>query len=134
MAIYSGVERRKRKRYGIKGSTICYKKGLFSSASDLYLMLNTSETGLMFISQEELPLGKKMTCTLGFEELEGTIQIAGKVIWTRKSQTHQAYRTGIQLLKISETDLQKLRIILSNTIGDTLQIETGVFLKEIRKL
>lgn len=132
--MYNGPERRKRKRYGIKGSTICYKTGFFGSYSDLYLMLNTSEMGMMFITKEELPPGKKLSCRLGFEELDGEISVSARVSWNKKSQQHQAYRTGVQITKIGDSDFRKLKAILDNAIGETLQIETGVFLKEIKKL
>lgn len=132
--MYRGPERRKRKRYGVKGSTISYKKGLFGSYSDLYLMLNTSETGFMFITREQLPPRKTISCRLQFEELDGTIVAKGKVIWTSKSQQHEAYRTGIQLTKISESQSRQLKAILDNAVGETLQVDTGIFLKEIKKL
>ncbi|MEK7484781.1 MAG: PilZ domain-containing protein, partial [Planctomycetota bacterium] len=79
--MYHGPERRKRKRYGVKGSTLSYKKSFFGSYSDLYLMLNTSETGFMFITREPLALHKTISCHLRFEELDGSIPVKGKVIW-----------------------------------------------------
>lgn len=135
---WDGVERRKHKRYGIRGSTIRYKSGgilsFLNSASSRYLVLNMSEGGLHFISKEPLKAGQKIHLTLEAPSLEGTVKGKGTVVWVRKSEDHHAYRVGVKFTSFDEKSRFRLRHILDNAILERVDITTKIYLKEIQKL
>lgn len=135
---WDGVERRKHKRYGVRGSTIRYKSGgilaFLNSASSRYLILNMSEGGLHFISKEPLKVGQKIHLTLEAPSLEGTVKGRGIVVWVRKSEEHHAYRVGLRFTRFDERSRFRLRHILDNAILERVDITTKIYLKEIEKL
>ena len=135
---WDGTERRNIKRYGVKDSSVQYcRSGLFSffrNYSDRYLLLNISENGLHFITKDELSTGDGYNFHIQFRSLGYPLRISGRVVWTRKSIEHDAYRTGIQITGISVKSRRVLRHILDNTLLDNVKISTGTYLKEIKRL
>lgn len=135
---WNGEERRKHKRYGVRGSTIRYKRGgllaFMTSSSERYLVLNMSEGGLHFISKEELREGQRVSLTLDAPGLEGIVRGRGVVVWARKSHEHQAWRVGVRFTRFDERSRFRLRHILDNAILERVDITTKIYLKEIEKL
>lgn len=135
---WDGVEKRKHKRYGVRGSTIRFKKGgilaFLNSASTRYLVLNMSEGGLHFISKDELQVGQRITITLEAPSLEGTVKGKGTVVWVRKSHEHAAFRVGVKFTGFDQRSKFRLRHILDNAILERVDITTKIYLKEIEKL
>ena len=135
---WDGKERRGQKRYGVKSSSVTYcRGGLFGfmrNYSDRYLLLNVSLSGLHFITKEQLAAGQAYRFLLEFPSIGYPIPARGKIIWNRKSSEHDAYRTGVQLQRLSNKHQRVLRHILDNTLLDNVKISTGTFLKEIKRL
>ena len=135
---WDGKDRRKTKRYGVKDSSVQYcRAGLFSffrNFSDRYLLLNISEGGLHFITKDELSIGSTYKIHLQFRSIGYPLRIHGRVVWTRKSLEHDAYRSGLQITKISDKARRVLRHVLDNTLLDNVKISTGTYLKEINRL
>ncbi|MDP7035919.1 MAG: PilZ domain-containing protein [Planctomycetota bacterium] len=135
---WDGNERRGNKRYGVKSSSVTYSRGgLFGflrNFSDRYLLLNISISGLHFITKEDLEVGKTYKFLLEFPSIGYPVPARGKIIWTRKSTEHDAYRTGVLINHLSNKHQRVLRHILDNTLLDNVKISTGTFLKEIKRL
>ena len=135
---WDGSERRRHKRYGVKDSSVRYRKaGLlsaFANHSDRLLLLNFSEGGLHFIAQEEFPIGGVFHFLLEFPKISSKIKAKGRVIWTRKSTEHDAFRAGVSILQMGGKCRRLLRHVQDNTLLDNVKISTGLFPKEIKRL
>jgi len=136
--MWTGTERRKNKRYGVKNSTVRYLRAgalsFLANYSDRYLLLNISESGLHFITRDQLPVGGALKIQLEFPTLDNPIKVKGKVIWDVKSKEHNAYRTGVKITSISDKGKRFLRHVLDNTLLDNVKVSTGTYLKEIERL
>ena len=136
--VWKGKERRSKKRYGIKNSTLRYRRGgllsILRAHSPRYLLLNVSETGCHFITKEELGEGEPISLSLEAPKLTGTIRVRGEVIWCRKSEDINAYRVGIKLGNLGGRSHNLLKSLLDSAILENVEISTKVYLKEIEKL
>ena len=136
--MWKGKEQRGKKRYGIKNSTLRYRRGgllsVLRAPSPRYLLLNVSETGCHFITKEELTDGEAISLTLEAPKLTGSIRTKGRVIWCRKSEDINAYRVGIQFTSLGGRSRNLLRSLLDSAILENVEISTKVYLKEIEKL
>lgn len=136
--MWDGTERRRKKRYGVKNSTVRYQRsGMFSfmsNFSERYLLLNVCEKGLHLITRDELPLGTGLSLQLGFPELDAPLRAKGKVVWVQKSKEHDAFRTGVEITSIGAKALSKLKFVLDNTLLDNVKVTTGIYLREIERL
>ncbi len=134
---WDGKERRGKKRYGVKGAVVQYKKAsplsLFTAASGKYLVLNLSETGLEFMTKEPVAEGKRLNFYLEAPKVHGTIRAGGRVIWVKQSQNQEAYRVGASL-KLSGRSRSLVKAVLDNAVIDSVEISTRVYLKEIERL
>ncbi|MBI4616784.1 MAG: PilZ domain-containing protein [Planctomycetes bacterium] len=135
---WDGVERRRHKRYGVKDSSVRYRKAgllsVFANYSDRLLLLNFSEGGLHFITKEELAVGRRLHLLVEFPNISTRLKMAGRVVWVRKSDEHDAFRAGIQLTSMGERTKKILRHVQDNTLLDNVKISTGMYLKEIKRL
>lgn len=134
---WNGVERRSKKRYGVKNSTVKYRKGafvLFAPASDNLLLLNVSETGCHFITKEDLELGQKLSLTIEAPRMAAAAHVKGRVVWARKSEDQHAYRVGVDFDPPSDTMKKRLKSLLDNAVLENVEVSTRVVLKEIEKL
>ncbi len=135
---WDGKERREKKRYGIKSSTLRYRKGgflaLLKPPSTRYLLLNVSETGAHFITKEELAVGQPLRLSMDATQVRGSITAAGKVVWIRKSEEINAYRVGVKFDGPGVGARRKLKVVLDSAILENVEISTKVYLKEIERL
>ncbi|MHC4605388.1 MAG: PilZ domain-containing protein [Planctomycetota bacterium] len=135
---WEGKERRGKKRYGIKSSTVRYRRGgLFSMlhpASPRYLLLNVSESGCHFITKEEIAVGEGVQLTLEAPKMSGTIRAKGDVVWCHRSEEINAFRVGIRFSSLGSPARGLLKKLLDNAILENVEISTRVYLKEIQKL
>lgn len=135
---WDGKERRSKKRYGIKNSTLRYRRGgmlsIVRSPSPRYLLLNISETGCHFITREELPVGDAISLSLEAPKMSGVVRAKGKVVWCRKSEEINAYRVGIHFSSLSGRSRTQLKNMLDSAILENVEISTKVYLKEIERL
>ncbi len=135
---WDGKERRQKKRYGIKGSTLRYRKGGFFAflmpPSPRYLLLNVSETGAHFITKEELAVGQALRLSLDASQVRGSIVVASTVIWARKSEDINAFRVGVKFAPLGDTARKRLKTVLDSAVLENVEISTKVYLKEIERL
>lgn len=134
------VERRKTKRYGIKGSTILVKEpnilSFLAQARGPYPLLNLSEGGCCFVTTREPKVGQEMALTISAPPVKNTISVRGKVVWTKKLMVDnlQGFRVGIAFSNLSDSNKRILKVVLDNAILDSVEVSTRLILKEIEKL
>lgn len=135
---WDGVERRRKKRYGIRNSTVRYKKAtllsFLSPASAKYLLLNFSETGCHFITEELLEVDAPLTLYLDSPHTGGTATLKGRVVWARKSDKLDAYRVGVEFAGISARAKGLLKNMLDSAVLENVDITTKQYMKDIEKL
>lgn len=135
---WDGTERRRHKRYGVKDSSVKYRRAgalsLFTNYSDRLLLLNFSESGIHFITKEDLPPGQKIHILLEFPKISTALKLTARIIWTRKSTEHDAFRTGVEIVAMADKPRKLLRHVQDNTLLDNVKISTGMYLKEIKRL
>jgi len=138
VSTWDGSERRKKKRFGVRGCTIRYKKGgllsFLNAYSDRLLTLNISESGCHFISRDPLPEGMTLAVVLEAPQAGDRISASARVVWSRKSQEHDAHHVGIEFTSIPKASRVQLKILIDNSVLEKIEITTKVYLKEIEKL
>ena len=136
--VWSGKDRRTKKRYGIKNSTLRYRRGgvlsMLRAPSPRYLLLNISESGCHFITKDELMVGETVSQIIEAPKVSGGIKAKGEVIWCRKSDDINAFRVGIRILSQPSRSKTLLKSLLDTAILENVEISTKVYLKEIEKL
>ena len=135
---WNGKDRRSRKRYGIRGSTLVYRKGgLFAwmaSPSQRHLLLNLSPLGCHFITKEMPTPDQPLLLSIEAPKLEGTIRARGRVAWSQPSRTMPAFRVGVAFSSVSGRSSILLKSLLDTAILETVEIPTTIYMKEIEKL
>lgn len=135
---WDGKERRRRKRYAVKNSTMRYRKGgllaLLMPPSRKYLLLNFSEQGCHFITAEELVPGQQLRLSVEAPNVRGTIAAPARVVWCRKSEEINAYRVGCEFGGLAAGSRALLKNLLDSAILENVEISTKVYLKEIERL
>lgn len=135
---WDGTERRAHVRYGVKGSSVQYRKAgllaFLNAFSPKYLLLNLSLGGLYFIARDELRPGARLDLVLEAPLAAVPIRARGRVVWNRKSSDHRAWRTGVRFLGLSERNRKLLRHVLDNTVIRKVDVSTSIYLKEIERL
>lgn len=135
---WDGVDRRQRKRYGVRDAIVRYKKAsvlsFLAPASQKYLVLNLSEQGLEFITKESVREGQKLTVSVTAPPIRGTVHATGKVVWIKKSQGQDAFRVGLEFTRVSSRSAAYLKALLDSAVVDTIEISTRVYLKELDRL
>ncbi len=131
-------ERRRKKRFGVKGCTIRYRRtglaGFFEEYSDRYLVLNISEQGAHFITKEELKEGQALNCQVDAPGMQESVECQAKVVWVRKSAEFSAFRVGMEFTTVRKGDQPRLKVLLDNAVLDKIDMATKMYLKEIQKL
>lgn len=116
-------ERRRCKRYTIKGCTIQYKPvgflNFFSKTSKKYLVLTISQNGLQFITRESIREKTILLLDITAPVLNGEIIHAkGRVIWTKASPGLHICAIGVEFIALEETDRNRLQLLLDNATVD----------------
>lgn len=131
-------ERRRKKRFGVKGCTIRYRRtgftGFFEEYSARYLVLNISEQGAHFITKDEAKEGQAFSFQIDAPGLDGPIEGQSKVVWVRKSAEFSAFRVGMEITSLRKADQPRLKSLLDNAVLDKIDMATKMYLKEIQKL
>lgn len=135
---WDGKDRRRRKRYGVKDSTLTYRKGGLLSflmpPSARYLLLNVSELGAHFITRDDLAVGQALKLSVSAPQSRGTVHATARVVWSRKSEELHAYRVGVEITGLSEGARRRLKVLLDGAILENVELSTKVYLKEIERL
>ena len=136
--VWDGTERRENKRYGIKRLGIQYAKskiaGMLGNFSDKYLVLNISEGGLFFMSREELVQGQKIKVKFGINGEEQRLHVSAEVVWSKKSDEHNAYRLGLKFISMSGKTRKRLKTLIDGAVLDKIDFSTGIYLREVDRL
>lgn len=130
--------RRRKKRYGIRDSTVQYRHGgvlsFLKSRSAKYLIVNISEIGLTFYSKEALAVGDSLKLAVEAPGVEDPIVIAGKVVWVVKSSEIGAHKIGVEFSAGSDRAKRDLKRLLDRAVMESIDVSKNTFLKEMEKL
>lgn len=135
---WDGQERRARKRYGVRDSTVRYRKGGWASflrpSSSKYHLLNVSEGGCHFITRDELPVGTELSLSMEAPGVRGVIRARGRVVWSRSSTEAGAWRVSVRFDPLGSRARALLKRILDGSILERVEVSTKMYLKGIEKL
>jgi hypothetical protein len=135
---WDGTERRVHPRFGIKSSSVKYRKAgllrFLNAFSPRYLIINISLGGLYFITKEKLAPGTRLELVIEAPLAAVPITASGRVVWGKKSADFEAWRVGVQFTKLGDRSRKLLRHVLDNTVIKKVDISTSIYLKEIERL
>lgn len=135
---WNGQERRGKKRYAVSESTVRFAPGsafaFLKPYSGRYILTDLSESGMGFMSGEPLREGDLLKVQVETPGLPKAWSCRGKVIWSRKSGTEEAWRVGFAILKIGEGDAVRLKHLLDKSLLAKQEVSTSLFLKKIKRL
>lgn len=135
---WDGADRRAHRRYGVKGSIIRWRPGppigWFSPVSSPYVLLDLSSTGCHFVSERELPPGKSISLLIAAPHSPIPARCWGRVSWSRRSEEHEAWHTGVTMRARSAASVARLKHILDGAVLDKIEITTRRYLKEMGRL
>ncbi|MCK4842042.1 MAG: PilZ domain-containing protein [Methylococcales bacterium] len=95
-------------------------------------LADLSKGGMMFVTNQQIPINKVLDVCIEFNELEeGTsktpIQAQIKTIWTKPNINPKMFCIGCKVVKIDSSDEQKLEMI-----GNSLGFDDDVEIKRVR--
>jgi len=135
---WDGKDKRGHKRYGVRDSTVVFRKGGFFAfakpASPTYLLLNLSVTGCHFICREELAIGTRLFLTIDTPAGRSSIRARGVTVWARRSDAQDAWHIGVTFTKVGARSKNLLKNLLDGAILDNIEISTRAYMKQIEKL
>jgi hypothetical protein len=135
---WDGRERRAHRRYGVKGSFVRWRPGpplgWVSPSSAPHLLLDLSVEGCHFLTKSQIAPGKRLSLSIEAPPARGTARAAGFVAWTRRSELHDAWHTGIAMKPSTPSSANRLKIVLDGAVLDRVEITTRRYLKESGKL
>ncbi|OHB69735.1 MAG: hypothetical protein A2W23_02220 [Planctomycetes bacterium RBG_16_43_13] len=122
------ANRRRKKRYGVKGSTIQYRKGgllsFLGASSAKCIVINISEFGLAFVTKGELRPADKIALSIDAPKLAEPIAVNGRVLWVKKADDINAYKVGVEFNKLAGRVKSNLKSLLDNALLDSVDIST----------
>ena len=135
---WDGKERRSHRRYGVKGSVVRWRPGppigWVAPASPPHILIDLSSDGCHFISKAELRPGKRMSLSIEAPHVDGAARAAGFVAWSRRSEEHDAWHTGIAMKPRHGVSALRLKTVLDGAVLDHIEITTRHYLKEMGRL
>lgn len=130
--------RRNRRRFGVKGCTVRYRRaglgGFFSEYSTRLLVLDISDAGLHFITKDEPRMGQIWALQIEAPGTNEPIQARARAVWVRKSTDHHAFHVGLRFDGVDKDDQPRLKALLDNALLDKIDMGTKMYLKEIERL
>lgn len=134
-------DKRKSKRYHVRGCTLRYKEDKFlnilgdSYAKFKYVVLDVSKTGLQFISRRKFKKNAKLLLTINAPSLQGEpVSIKGKVMWAREAPGQKVYGVGIQFEGMDEEENEKLQMIVNEAEGKQKKITDQVHIDKAKQI
>jgi hypothetical protein len=135
---WDGRERRAHRRYGVKGSLVRWRPGppigWVSPPSAPHLLIDLSPDGCHFLSKTQIPPGKRLSLSIEVPSTDATSRAAGFVAWSRRSEEHDAWHTGIAMKTSSPSSASRLKSVLNGAVLDRVEITSRRYLKESGKL
>jgi len=131
-------DRRGEKRFGVKDAAVRYVRGgwlsFLNAASRRYYLLNLSLGGCHFIAMEELKEGEPLKLLIEAPLAPAPLQASGRVAWVKKSKDFEAWRVGVEFLRMAEKHRRSLKFVLDNTILKKVDMSTRTYLRDIEHL
>ncbi len=135
---WDGKERRAHRRYGVKGSVVRWRPGppigWVSPASAPHILIDLSPDGCHFVSHVELRPGKRLSLAIDAPPGDVTARAVGSVAWSRRSEEHDAWHTGVLMRPRTPAAAARLKIVLDGAVLDRIEITTRRYLKEMGRL
>ena len=136
---WDGVERRKRKRYGIKSSTVRYTGGgvgsILANLGQKYLILNISESGLKLITKDHLDCGDKLRLQIEAPTIsKAAVKTKGRVVWAKRSASQEVWHVGVAFDKIKKKYEGILKTLIDSAIMEKIDISTSMYIRELKRL
>lgn len=101
MTDYSTSEMEKRKFMRVKADMVMSFRIFCTLKIDNPEVLNISEEGLMFTSNQSLALGQSIDVMLTIPNSPKPIRLEGKVVWNERTKNKKSFNTGVVLNNIS---------------------------------
>lgn len=132
-------ERRANKRYKATGYILEYEPdsifGLFSGIVREYIVLDISQTGIQFLTQQKLKEKSVLMLKIDTPYLKGkAIHAMGRVVWVKDAPKLGIYAVGVKFTAMSEQDSERLNTILEKVIINKIEILDIVDHKELNGL
>lgn len=131
-------DKRRKKRYAIRHSTVSYKKsGLLSalaSSSPKYTLININALGVSLSTQESLKVGESLRLTIEIPKAEDPIRASGRVAWVKPDGQPGTHQVGVQFTSVREPSRSLLKKLLDNTILENIHVSANVQIKNVRKV
>src|SRR5262245_6180158 len=135
---WDGRERRAHRRYGVKGSVVRWRPGppigWVSPSSAPHILIDLSADGCHFVSKVQLPPGKKLALSIEAPSVPAPARATGIVSWSRRSEEHDAWHTGVAMRPRSPLAATRLKNVLDGAVLDRIEITTRRYLKEMDRL
>jgi hypothetical protein len=131
---WNGSERRAHRRYGVKGSIVRWRPGppigWVSPASPPHVLIDLSADGCHFVSKVRLRPGKRVSLLIEAPKAPVAARAAGFVAWSRRSEEHDAWETGIAMTPRTPAAAGRLKSVLDGAVLDRIEITTRHYVKE----
>ena len=135
---WDGTERRTHRRYGVKGSAARWRPGppfgWISPSSLPHVLLDLSPGGCRFVSEVELKPWKRLALSIDAPPSPMPVRARGRVAWSRRSEEHGAWHTGVSMTPKSPAAAARLKLSLDGAVQDRIEITTRRYLKEMGRL
>lgn len=135
---WDGKERRAHRRYGVKGSVVRWRPGApigwISTSSAPHILIDLSADGCHFISKVQLPTGKRLSLSIEAPSVPAPARAAGSVAWSRRSEEHDAWHTGVRMRPRTALSATRLKSVLDGAVLDHVEITTRRYLKEMDRI
>ena len=135
---WDGRERRAHRRYGVKGSVVRWRPGApigwISPASAPHILIDLSTDGCHFVSKAQLPPGKRLSLSIEAPSSRAPARTTGKVAWSRRSEEHDAWHTGVAMRPRTALAATRLKSVLDGAVLDRVEITTRRYLKEMDRI
>lgn len=124
-------DKRRTLRVEVKEAKVQFKNagGLFAflkGASEEMPVINVSMRGLRFISKEMLPMGKKLSFTIGIPLLGSEPLTAdGTVAWVERSLRYNGYAIGVRFTAMTQASISRLKNLIS-FLGSRVKVKQKV--------
>lgn len=106
--------------------------GWISPTSAPHLLIDLSADGCQFLSETPLRPGKRLS--LSIDAPKASAKAAARVAWSRRSEEHDAWLTGLAIRPRSAQSANRLKTVLDGAVLDRIEITTHRYLKETGKL
>lgn len=135
---WDGMNRRRTKRYAVSDCAVRFAKAgalaFLRPLSTRYLLVDLSQEGICLMSGEPLKAGDRLNLHVETADANGGWSCRGRVVWVTRSDRQEAYRAGIEIVRISEKAAGRMKNLLDKCLVEKKEISTSLFLKKIKRM